>query len=69
MDSLSNVSAQESQGGIGLFSYFIDMLPPLGIITEQDPQVVILVYLSELRVTEGVITLHRSSRSGISHGV
>ena len=63
------VSAQESQGGIGIFSYFIDMLPPLGIITEQDLQIVVLVYLSELHVTEGVITLHRYSRPGIPHGV
>ena len=45
------------------------MFPPLGIITEQDPQVVVLVYLSELRVTEGVITLHMFSRPGIPHGV
>ena len=45
--------------------------PTIGIITEQDPQIVVLVYLSKLRVTEGVITLHRSSRPGIGlpHGV
>ena len=51
------------------FSYFINMLPPIDIITEQDPQVA--VYLSELRVTEGVITLymHRTSTPGKPHGV
>ena len=46
------------------------MLPPLGISTEQlDTQVVVLVYLGERRVTEGVITLHRSSRPGKPHEV
>ena len=45
------------------------MIATLGIITEQDTQVVVLVYLGELRVTEGVITLHRYSRQRKPHGV